>query len=187
MGIPQTEAMLKKPPALHAVLPTIVPLAIVVCATSATMIIGERYGMDAMPFVLVGWCLVLIGLAVWLNHVLFYRTRTLLPFLAAVVAVLLVWFWQREAFTVLVPKAGLTYGYFLRPEGAHARFWVLVCPFWVGLVCLSVCCIVAAVLWWRAGVRGLLACMVPWWLAALIIFALPSMYLDAQGNASVFI
>jgi hypothetical protein len=29
--------------------------------------------------------------------------------------------------------------------------------------------------------------MIPWWLTAILIFALPSMYLDAQGNASVFI
>jgi len=187
MDVPQTKAILKKPPALRTVLPSIVPLIIAVCATSATMIIGERYGMDAVPFALVGWCLVLLGLAVWLNQVLFHRVRTLFPFLAAVITILLVWFWQRQALTVLVPKAGLTYGYFLRPEGAQARFWVLVCPFWVGLACLSVCCMVAVILWWRTGVRGLLACMVPWWLAALVIFALPSMYLDGQGNASVFI
>jgi hypothetical protein len=29
--------------------------------------------------------------------------------------------------------------------------------------------------------------MVPWWLAAVLIFSLPSMYLDGQGNASIFI
>jgi hypothetical protein len=98
------------------------------------------------PFVLVGWCVVSLGFAAWLNQVLFGRLRTLLPFLAAVVTILLIWVWQRQAFTVLVPKAGLTYGHFLTPNGAHVRFWVLVCPFLAGLACLSVCCIVALIL-----------------------------------------
>jgi hypothetical protein len=92
-----------------------------------------------------------------------------------------------QAFTMLVPKAELTYGYFLTPEGAHARFWVLVCPFWVGLACLSTCCIVAVVLWWRARARSSVACMVPWWFTALLIFSPPSMYLDGQGNATIVI
>ncbi len=187
MNVTQTTPILKKPKVFRAVLPTIVPLIVAVFATGATMLIGEQYGMGAVPFVLVGWCVVLLGFAAWLNQSLFHGIRTFVPFLAAVFTILLIWFWQRQAFTVLVPKAGLTYGYFLRPEGAQARFWVLVCPFWLGLACLSACCIAALALWWRAGARGLLACMVPWWLAALVIFALPSMYLDGQGNASVFI
>jgi hypothetical protein len=187
MDVTQTKTILKEPPALHAVLPTILPLVVAVSATSATMIVGERYGMGSVPFALVGWCVVLLGFAAWLNQVLLHRAKTFFPFLAAIVTVLLIWFWQKQAFTAFVPKTGLTYGYFLRPEGAQARFWVLVCPFWTGLTCLSVCCVVAVILWWRAGVRGLLACMVPWWLAVLVIFALPSLYLDAQGNASVFI
>ncbi|MFY9731916.1 MAG: hypothetical protein WAK24_15025, partial [Candidatus Acidiferrales bacterium] len=91
------------------------------------------------------------------------------------------------AFTLLVPKVGLAYGYFLKPEGAEARFWVLVCPFWVGLICLSVCRIAALVSWWRAGARFSLTCMIPWWLAAVVVDAMPSMYLDGQGNASLFI
>jgi len=187
MDVPNLRAVLKKPPALQVALPTIVPLVVTVFATEITMVIGDQYGGDTMPFVLVGWCVVLLGFAAWLNQVLFGRVRTFLPFLAAIVTILLIWFWQRQAFTVLVPKAGLTYGYFLTPGGAHARFWVLVCPFWVGLACLSVCCIVALVLWWRESARGSLACMVPWWLAAFVIFALPSMYLDGQGNGSIFI
>jgi len=78
-------------------------------------------------------------------------------------------------------------GYFLKPEGAKAGFWVLTCPLRVGLTCLSVCFITALVSGWRAGIRRQLVCMIPWWLAAFLIFVLPSMYLDAQGNASVFI
>jgi hypothetical protein len=187
MDVPHSKAILKNPRALHVALPTIAPLVVAVFATEVTLIIGDQYGQDAVPFVLVGWCVVLLGFAAWLNQVLFGRVKTFPPFLAAMVTNLLVWVWQRQAFTVLVPKAGLTYGYFLTQDGAHARFWVLVCPFWVGLACLSVCCIVALVLWWRAGARGSLACMVPWWLAAVLIFSLPSMYLDGQGNASIFI
>lgn len=183
MDVLNSRAVLKKPRALQIALPTIAPLIVAVFGTEVTMVIGG----GAVPFVLVGWCVALLGFAVWLNQVLFGRLRTFLPFLAAVVAILLIWVWQRQAFTVLVPKAGLTYGYFLTPDGAHARFWVLACPFWAGLACLSVCCIAALILWWRASARGSLACMVPWWLSAFVIFALPSLYLDGQGNASIFI
>jgi hypothetical protein len=156
-------------------------------AGQGTLIIGEQYGMGTVPCVLVAWCVLLLGSAAWLNQVLFHRSKTFLPFLAAIVAILLIWFWQRQAFTIFVPPSGLTYGYFLKPDGAKARFWVLDCPLWVGLACLAICCISALVSGWRTGARRSLACMIPWWLAAFLIFALPSMYLDAQGNASVFI
>jgi hypothetical protein len=187
MDVPNSRAAVKRTPALEITLSTVAPLIVALFGTEITMILGDKYGHGALPFVLVGWCLVLLGFAAWLNHVLLDRVRTFLPFLSAIVTILLIWFWQRQAFTMLIPKEGLTYGYFLTPEGAHARFWVLVCPFWVGLACLSVCCIVALVLWWRESARGLLACMIPWWLAALVVFALPSIYLDGQGNASIFI
>jgi hypothetical protein len=151
------------------------------------MAIDEGPGIGAVASVLIGWCLVLVGSAAWLNHVLFRRLASVLPYLVAVVTTLLIWFWQRHAFTVLIPSGELRYGYFLRSEGAKARFWVLSCPFWVGLACLSICFIAALVLAWRAGARFSLACLVPWWVAALLVFALPSMYLDGQGNASIFI
>jgi hypothetical protein len=146
-----------------------------------------KYGWNTVPFVLVGWCVALGLFATWLDRVVFRRTKTLFPFLAAVVAILLVRLWQRQAFTMLIPPSGLTYGYFLKPEGTKARFWALTCPFRVGLTCLSICFIAALVSAWRAGFRSLLACIIPWWLTAFLIFSLPSMYLDAQGNASVFI
>jgi hypothetical protein len=97
----------------------------------------------------------------WSNRVVFRRTNTLLPFLAAVAAILFVWMWQRQAFTMLAPHSGLTYGYFLTPEGAKARFWVLTCPFRVGLTCLSICFIAALVSAWRADFRSLLASIIP--------------------------
>jgi hypothetical protein len=177
----------KEPPTLQVALSTIIPFVVGLCATRVTLVIGERYGMDTMPFVLVGWCVVLGVSATWLNQVVFRCSKTLLPFMAAILAVLFVWWWQRLAFTKLVPRSGLTYGYFLTPAGAKARFWVLTCPFWVGLACLAVCLVATLVLGWRAGRRGLLACVIPWWVTAFLIFVLPSMYLDAQGNASVFI
>jgi len=172
---------------MRVALATIVPLVVGVFATSGTMIIGERYGMDAVPFVLVGWCVVLFASAAWLNQILFCGLKTFLPFVAAIVTILSIWLWQRRAFTTLIPRSGLTYGYFLTPGEAGARFWVLTCPFCVGLACLSVCFVAALVSGWRAGGRRSLACMIPWWLAAFLVFALPSMYLDAVGNASVFI
>jgi hypothetical protein len=177
----------EKPATLQVALSTIVPLVVAFSATPVTMVIGERYGMDTLPFVLVGWCVALCVSATWLNQLVFRRTKTLLPFLAAIAAILIIWLWQRQAFAMLVPRSGLRYGYFLTPDGTRARFWVLTCPFAVGLTCLSVSFVAALVSGWRAGIRGLLACVIPWWFTAFLTFALPSMYLDAQGNASVFI
>ena len=181
------KAVPEKASTMQVALATIVPFVVMLSAAPYTMLFGERFGWDAVPFVLVGWCLALGVSAFWLNRVVFRRTNTLLPSLAAVVAILLVWVWQRQAFTMLVPRLGLTYGYFLTPEGARARFWVLTCPFRVGLTCLSICFIAALVSVWRAGFRSLLACIIPWWLTTFLIFSLPSMYLDGQGNASIFI
>jgi hypothetical protein len=177
----------EEPATMQIALSTIVPFILGLCAIRLTMVIGVRYGWNTVPFVLVGWCVALGVSAVWLNRVVFGRTKTLVPFLAAVVAILLVWMWQRQAFTMLVPHSGLAYGYFLTPEGAKARFWALTCPFRVGLTCLSACFIATLVSAWRAGFRSMLAYIIPWWLIVFLIFSLPSMYLDAQGNASVFI
>jgi len=172
---------------MQTALSTIVPFVFGLFAMRATMVIGERYGWDVMPFVLVGWCVGLCVSATWLNWAVFRHAKTLLPFLAAVFVILLVWLWQRHAFTTLVPHSGLTYGYFLEPNGAKARFWVLTCPLRVGSICLSICFVAALVSGWRAGFRSLLACIIPWWFTAFLIFSLPSMYLSAQGEASVFI
>jgi hypothetical protein len=180
-------AVPEKPATIQVALSTIFPFLVGLFVTWATMIIGERFGFDTMPLVLVGWCVVLLVSATWLNQVVVRRTKTLLPFIAAVVAILVIWIWQRHAFTMLVPRSGLTYGYFLTTDGAKARFWVLTCPLRVGLTCLSVCFVTSLISAWRAGVRRTLVCLIPWWLTAVLIFALPSMYLDAQGNASVFI
>lgn len=177
----------EEPETMYVALSTIVPFVVGLCATGVTMGIGERHAWDAVPFGLVGWCLVLGISATWLNRVVFHRTKTLLPLLSAVVVVLLIWIWQRQAFTTLVPRADLVYGYFLQPGGAAARFWVLTCPFRVGLTSLSICFIAALVSGWRAGYRWLLLCTIPWWVTTFLIFAVPSMLLDFQGNASVFI
>lgn len=172
---------------MKVALATIIPFVVGLWSTQVTLHIFERYGRDPIPFVLVGWCVLLGVSAAWLNQVVFVRTKTLFPFLAAVLVILLVWLWQRLAFTTLVPPSGLTYGYFLEPNGAKARFWVLTCPLRVGLICLSICFVAALVSGWRAGFRSLLACIIPWWLTSFLIFLLPSMYLSAQGEASVFI
>lgn len=132
-------------------------------------------------------CVVLLGDAAWLDRALFGRLRTFVPFATAVGVVVLVWLWQKQAFTALVPPGGLPYGYFLTTQGAHARFWVLTGPCYMGVTFLVLCCLAALVCWWRAGARLSLFCMLPWWLAVFIVFILPSMYLDGQGNASVLI
>jgi hypothetical protein len=177
----------EKPDALQVAGSTIFPLMIGLVATSATVALGELYGMDSLPFGLVGWCAALGASCAWLNHVIFRRKRTLIPPVVAIGTILLVWLWQKIAFTMLVPRSGLTYGYFLKPEGTQARFWVLTCPSYIGTTCLTIAFLTALVYGWRIGRRGLLACLIPWWLAAFLIFALPSIYLDGQGNASIFI
>ena len=166
---------------------TIVPLIVGIFAVRGTLVIGERYGMNVVPFVLVGFCTVLLGSAAWLNRAVLSSLRTLSSFVAAITVTLLVWLWQRLAFTTLVPHSGLAYGYFLKPEGIVARFWVLTCPFWVGLSCLLACLLAAVISAWRAGRRYSLAAIILWFLATFVVFSLPSMYLDAQGNASIFI
>ena len=175
------------PASKQVALATLVPFLVGVFTAWAAHVIGERIGMDLVPFILVGWCAVLFASATWLSRVLFWGGRTLIPFTAAIAVILAIWLWQRQAFVSLVPGSQLTYGYFLKPVGAEARFWVLTCPFSVGLTCLSVCCIAALILGWRAGARRSLTCIVPWWLLAFVVFALPSMNLAAKGNASVFI
>jgi len=151
------------------------------------MAVDERHGMGAVASVLVGWCVALLGSAFWLNRLLFNNRRLFLPFLAALCVVPSIWLWQRLAFIAFVPHEQLTYGYFLHPEAAKARFWVLSCPLWVGLACLSICFVATLVIGWRAGARFSLACLIPWWVATLVVYALPSMYLDGQGNASIVI
>jgi hypothetical protein len=103
-------AVPEKPATLQIAFSTIAPFIVGLCATPVTMVLGEQYGMDMVPLVLVGWCAVLLVSAAWLNRVVFRRTQTLLPFLTAIIAILLIWLWQRQAFTMLVPRSGLTYG-----------------------------------------------------------------------------
>lgn len=85
MDVLHSRTVLKKPPALHIAPPTIVPLVVVLFATQVTPVTSDQYGQGAVPFVLVGWCIVLLGSAAWLNQVLFRRVSTFLPFLAAIV------------------------------------------------------------------------------------------------------
>jgi hypothetical protein len=151
---------------------TIAPFVIGLCATRVTVVIGEKYGWDTMPVLLVTWCVALGISATWLSRAVFRRTRMLVPFLAAMGVILLIWLWQRQAFIMFVPRSGLTYGYFLKPDAAKARFWTLTCPLRVGLTCLSICFIAALVSAWRAGFRFLSACIIPWWLTAFLIFSL---------------
>lgn len=174
-------------PTGHVVLATIAPMLVAVYAANTVLAVDEHYGLGAVAFVLFGWCVVLLASAFWLNRILFNCRRSFLPLLAALCVIPLIWLWQRLAFNAFIPHAQLTYGYFLHPEGAKARFWVLSCPLWVGLTCLAICFVATLILGWRAGARYSLACLLPWWIATLFVFMLPSVYLDGQGNASIFI
>jgi len=190
MDDPNTGAIQKRATRLHVAVPTIVPLFVAFYGIQGTILFDEHYGFNAVARLLVGWCAVLVASGAWLNHVLFRRVKIRLPLVAtvvAVVAILPIWLWQRLAYKSLVPATGLTYGYFLTPEGAHAHLWTLTYPFWVGAACLTVCCVAALISGWRAGLRLSLLCLIPWWLSAMVVFSLPSMFLDGQGNASIFI
>lgn len=180
-------APIKKPSTAQIALTTILPLILVVGSTTLTMLFIERYKIENAPVILVGWCLVLMATAFLLNRSVFESPKTFLPFLAAVLVILGIWLWQKIAFLRFVPTSGLSYGFFHRPDGTRAHFWVLACPFWVGVTCLSLLFLFAMILWWRSGARVILLSMIPWWLAAPVVFALPSMYLDGQGNASIVI
>jgi urea transporter len=63
MDVPHSRVVLKKPPALQVALPTIAPLVVAVFGTEVTMVIGDQYGHGTVPFVLVGWCVVLLEFA----------------------------------------------------------------------------------------------------------------------------
>jgi hypothetical protein len=45
----------EKPPTIQIGLSTILPFIMGLCSTSITMVIGEKYGWDTMPIVLVGY------------------------------------------------------------------------------------------------------------------------------------
>lgn len=108
---------------MQVALSAIAPFVVGVCATQVTMTSGERYGRDTLPFVLVGMVRGAVRFRFLAQSGRIPGIKTLLPFLAAIVAILLIWLWQRQAFTMPVPRSGLTYGYFLTPDGAKARFW----------------------------------------------------------------
>jgi hypothetical protein len=184
------ETLSKRSAALRIAVPTILPFLIGFYSMEGTMLFGERYGLHAVPWSLVGWCVLLLVSGTWLNYVLFKGVKKRLPYLAtvvAIVAILSIWLWQRLAYKSLIPATGLEYGYFLRQPGRHAHLWMLTYPFWMGAACLTGCCVAALISGWRMGLRLSLLCLMPWWLSAMVIFSLPSIYLDAQGNASIFI
>jgi hypothetical protein len=105
----------------------------------------------------------------------------------ALATIFIGWVWQRVAYLVLIPERFLTYGYFLKPPGDEARFFLVELPF-VGVSVILVTCLVTALLFaWRAGARWSTMALVLWWLTAFVIFGLPTLYLVAQGDAAVFV
>ena len=133
MGTPRVAGVREKPTASQVVPPTVAPIVVAWAAATGVILFAGRNAMGTTPFVLVGSLVALLGCGTWLNHTLFRSRTTLIPFLGAVAATVFVWSWQKLVFASLIPSARLTYGYFLTPEGAHARLWILSCPFWVGL------------------------------------------------------
>jgi hypothetical protein len=139
-------------------------------------------------YVVLTMCAFLLGGAAWW-FVTSYQLprRTLRAMWGALALIALTWGWQRVLFLLMVPPDGLSYGYFLTPEGHSAGILVLQGPTVFGA---SVCALLAALsarAAWRAGARWSVVALLSWWLALFAVFMLPSMYLDGQGNATIFI
>ena len=139
-------------------------------------------------YVLLGVCICLLGASGWRFVASFGLPRAASLLMAAGVAVVgATWAWQRLAYAMLVPAEGLAYGYFLTPGGRAAGILILRGPTIIVGTASTVLALASGAVAWRAGERWSIVALLSWWLAVYITFMLPSAYLDAQGNASVFI
>jgi len=97
------------------------------------------------------------------------------------------WAWQRLAYLHFLDHQSLTYGYFLTEAGKPARLWVVTVPSnTVAFAMVVFWLVVSIVLLRRRAYWRLLGAFV-WMLLVLVVFSLPSIYLDLQGSAAIFI
>jgi len=82
MNDPNTESVEKKATALRIAVPTIIPFFVAFYSIQGTILFGEHFGLNAVPRLLVGWCVVLLASGAWLTRVLFRRADIRLPFAA---------------------------------------------------------------------------------------------------------
>ena len=106
-----------------------------------------------------------------------------LPLLAALVG----WAWQAVAYFTLVPRSGLEYGWFKTPGGEVAGLVTLRIPLYAVLAIIAVSGCLGSSRYWREHSKSEILWLSGWCLLVSFIYCLPSAYLEAQGNASVFI
>ncbi len=152
---------------------------VILCLQTSTF--GAFYLLLAMCTCLIG------GAGWWFVSSFALPRRVMAAMLTAIAVIASAWAWQRLLFIRLVPAEGLRYGYFLTPEGRSAGMLVLKGPMIFVAIALAVLAVASMTAAWRSGARWSLFALLAWWVALYAIFVVPSAYLDAQGNASVFV
>lgn len=104
-----------------------------------------------------------------------------------VLLILFFWAWQVIAYRAMVPRSGLAYGWFKTPGGHAAGVWVLDIPIFALLSTMAIDATVGSFQIWKEGRRFRIAGLWLWCSALSVIFAAPSLFLDFQGNASIFL
>jgi len=155
------------------------------------LVIGIRwaligpYGVEKSSAILFGCSVGLLFAAYAISRLLF-SGRIAAPFYAGIVVVWIGWAWQRFEYVRFIPNHLLQYGYFASPAGKSARFRVLELPFTSILVLLAALFCIHIVVGWRR-VRWPSLVLMLWWPVAALVFSLPSLYLELQGDAAIFI
>jgi hypothetical protein len=97
------------------------------------------------------------------------------------------WTWQRLAYLHFLDHQSLKYGYFLTEAGKRTRLWLVTVPFdTVTIAMVAFWLVVTIVLLRRRAYWRVFGAFV-WMLLVLLVFSLPSAYLDLQGSAAIFI
>ena len=175
-------------PAWERVLACLSPLGALV-----TLVVGMRWAVSGSPIVrdavaALGITILALALsALWLGRAVFFIRRVRVAFAVAILLVLGVWAWQRAAYLFFIPDRFLQYGYFQSPQGRLAGLLILKIPFWTVTVGLLASLTFAARVAWSDGRRWSLISMVAWWFVLFVVFGITALYLDGQGNASIFI
>jgi hypothetical protein len=172
--------------------------------TSAISTVGTMIGLFILTHAAIlwsvqggrlGWTCVVIGAAFVVASALGWtvirapgtpRTVRLLA-VTGLMATVLGWAWQRAAYIVMMPDGVLTYGHFLTGAGRAAGWLVLTLPLWIVSTVVFLAMLASAATLWRCGMRRLVPGALLWWIYVWLVWALPSAYLSAQGEASVFI
>ena len=163
-------------------------LVVAVFAVGMRIVMEIRQPAFQATSVVLTLCLIALwASALLISAQLVFYERAHWTFAAGTIAVMLGWTWQRIAFLRFVPHQTLGYGFFLTPEGARPRFFLIEVPEVAVTIALVLGALISCGLAWREGARWSLVSAVAWWLVAYLLFSFPSEYLRWQGDAAVFI